>query len=245
MPARRAKLDFKVLEAAALLVAVCLAGCGAQQSGTADNADSAVMGKPPAQSRPGDSSAQPTTVKSASTVRPASPVAAASPQSDSAHTPPPPVGSLFGRHNVPKGALLMRTRPSLASSGGGRGISQYDAARLRRAAVPKEWEPVDCGGNIVCWLNTHWLDGELHVTLTLVGPQETLTPFLLHNRAFVLTFTDITSSTLMEFDARPRDFVRAPAAANGGTPTVYFESSIECPLEPYEGSTRWSFHWFS
>lgn len=156
---------------------------------------------------------------------------------------PPPAPDLFARHSLPRGALLLRTGPEHTE--GGRNVSQYDPVRLKRAAARKEWEPVDCGGGILCWLDTRWVDGELHVTMTLVGPQETLTPFMLHNKVFVLTFMDITNSTVMEFDAKPRDFDRAPSSANGGRPTVYFNSSIECPLEPYESCTRWSLHWYS
>jgi hypothetical protein len=147
-------------------------------------------------------------------------------------------------HRGPRRGSLLHDAGMDGQSGGGQQIAASADPRIAAAGAVKIWAPVKLENGIieVC-MKTTWSQGKLNVHVALVGPRAILERFVSGWAGFALQFTDNDGNELMKFDIRPQDFEWAPPTVNNGIPTMQLDSSIECPLEPYEQSTNWNFSW--
>lgn len=174
------------------------------------------------------------------------------PPAKSAQNPPPPEvfapsntsrGALLQRmpSSAPRGVLLRPVQPETGHGNAAKSSPQSGEPRSRGAAAWRNWEPVEVGDGIMSYLSTSWADGQLSLEISLAGPQEVLPGFMAHRSLFLISFIDRTGNAIMEFEARPRQFQQLPPSPNGKVTTV-FETAIECPLQPYQRSVKWNFH---
>ncbi|MBX9689989.1 MAG: hypothetical protein K2X27_24980 [Candidatus Obscuribacterales bacterium] len=120
----------------------------------------------------------------------------------------------------------------------------YDPIRLKTAGSIRQWDMITVPDlNIQCWLKSNWKDGSMNIRLALLGDKTAIRLFTANWKYFKLVFTDAGGNNLHEARLATRDLQWADSMKNGGTPTMEFESSTECPLEVYESMIQWNLKW--
>lgn len=120
---------------------------------------------------------------------------------------------------------------------------KYDPKRLAFAANTKQWAPCEVPDlGIQAWLRTTWKDGKIYMRLALIGQTQALELFTNQWRQFRIKLSDEFGRPHNQYVVMPNQLKMSSSSING-LPTMEFESSVEMPLEVYEGCKNWNFEW--